>query len=146
MKRCLHCGARFTAASWQCPECQLAPAVVDGRPSFAPELAGAITGYDAALFAEHGGDRAERSFWTQARSALIGWALGRFAPGCRSFLEVGCGTGGVLAYLEQAFPHLELVGAEALAAGLSAAERRPLVRARLLQLDARRLPFDGEFD
>lgn len=111
----------------------------------APDLAREIGGYEAALFATHGGDQAERSFWTQARGALIVWALRTYAPAARRFLEVGCGTGGVLARLERAFPGLQLTGAEALVAGLRSAAQR-LKRTELLQFDATRIPFDGEFD
>jgi len=34
-----------------------------------------------------------RHFWFAARNELIAWALSRFFPEARSFLEVGCGTG-----------------------------------------------------
>jgi SAM-dependent methyltransferase len=113
--------------------------------TFAPDLAREIAGYETTLFATHGGLQAERSFWTPARAALIIWALNHYAPQARRFLEIGCGTGGVLARLEPACPDLNLVGAEALVAGLRIAQTR-LSRTQLMQLDATAIPFDGEFD
>jgi SAM-dependent methyltransferase len=60
-------------------------------------------------------------------------------------LEVGCGTGFVLAGVRDAFPEIRLVGGELFQAGLAVAARR-VPDAELLELDARDLPFDGEFD
>ena len=145
MRRCPNCDARLASEKWQCPNCQWT-AVEDGHiPVLAPDLAREIGGYEAALFETHGGDQAERSFWTPARAALIVWALEKYAPGARRFLEIGCGTGGVLVRLEQAFPAMELTGAEALVAGLHRAAKR-VPRARLLQCDGARIPFESEFD
>ena len=145
MRRCPNCDARLASEKWQCPNCQWS-AVEDGQiPVLAPDLAREIGGYEAALFETHGGDQAERSFWTPARAALIVWALAKYAPGARRFLEIGCGTGGVLVRLEQAFPELALTGAEALVAGLHVAAKR-LARTSLMQFDATRIPFESEFD
>jgi SAM-dependent methyltransferase len=84
-------------------------------------------------------------FWFQGRNELIVWALRRYAPEARSFLEVGCGTGFVLAGVHEAFPALQLVGGEYYEEGLEFARRR-LPGAELVQLDARELPYDQEFD
>jgi len=111
----------------------------------APDLAREIGGYETALFDTHGGEQAERSFWTHARAALIVWALKEYAPGAARFLEIGCGTGGVLARIEDAFPQLQLTGAEALVRGLHLAAKR-LSRTELVQFDATHIPFDNEFD
>jgi SAM-dependent methyltransferase len=86
-----------------------------------------------------------RNFWFQARSGLITWALARHFPKARSFLEIGCGTGFVLSSIAQAFPHLRLCGTEIYTTGLRYARER-LESADLLQTDARRIPFTGEFD
>jgi len=145
MKRCLQCDHRFAGDSWQCPECGRAPDRDGAIPVFAPDLARAIGGYDNSLFETHGGAQAEQSFWTSARAALIVWALRTYAPGARRFLEIGCGTGGVLARLEEALPSLSMIGAEALVAGLQVAAGR-LSRTELMQFDATRIPFADEFD
>jgi SAM-dependent methyltransferase len=60
-------------------------------------------------------------------------------------LEIGCGTGFVLAGLRQRFPALRLVGGEPSAAGLQIARSR-LPGVELRQLVGHRLPFDREFD
>ena len=145
MKRCVKCDARFAAQTWECPTCAFAPSFEHGVPVFAPELSRDIGGYDTGLFDTHGGEQAEVSFWTAGRAAIISWALATYAPHARTFLEVGCGTGGVLARLETAFPQVALTGAEALVAGLVAARRR-LTRTDLMQFDATQIPYHAEFD
>jgi SAM-dependent methyltransferase len=85
------------------------------------------------------------NFWFRARNRLIAWAIGRYFPGARSLLEVGCGTGFVLAGIAAAFPAVRLAGSEAASEGLAlAATRAP--GASLMQMDARHIPFRGEFD
>jgi SAM-dependent methyltransferase len=117
---------------------------LEGFPAFAPELAGAGAGFDPSAFAEL--ERLEAaSFWFRSRNGLIVWALGRYFPGATSFLEVGCGTGFVLAGLAAARPGLRLTGTEAEPSGLAFAARRA-PGATLVQADARRLPFREEFD
>jgi SAM-dependent methyltransferase len=104
----------------------------------------ASAGFDETYF-EHLPGLEERSFWFRSRNALIIWALRRYFPQARSMLEVGCGTGFVLRGVRDAFPQMRLVGGEPFEAGLAvAAERVP--DAELMQLDARDLPFRGEFD
>jgi SAM-dependent methyltransferase len=87
----------------------------------------------------------ERSFWFRARNRLIVSTFQRHFPHARSFLEVGCGGGVVLAALHSALPVLRLVGGELYPEGLEVARRR-LPDVELLELDARRLPFENEFD
>lgn len=88
----------------------------------------------------------DRSFWFRGRSDLINWAISRYFPHARDFLEIGCGTGYVLNRLHAAFPLLRLTGSELFAEGLIYAERRLGASAKLVQLDATRLPFDAQFD
>lgn len=85
------------------------------------------------------------SFWFRSRNRLITWAVRRYFHEAQSFLEVGCGTGFVLQGLHEALPDLQLAGAELYAEGLQVARQR-VPDARLLQLDARHLPFEAEFD
>lgn len=145
MKRCLECETRHASDSWVCPACGFEPPDEAGIPVFAPSLATAISGYDSTLFDMHGSELADRSFWAVGRAEMIVWALRTYAPDASKFLEVGCGTGGVLAHLERAFPAMHLIGSEALMPGLHAAHRR-LSRTALMQCDATRLPFVDEFD
>ncbi|HEX3692607.1 MAG TPA: class I SAM-dependent methyltransferase [Solirubrobacteraceae bacterium] len=88
---------------------------------------------------EHG------SFWFRARSRLIAWALQRYFPRARSLLEIGCGTGFVLESVHRAVPQLWLVGADLHSQGLKHASAR-LPELDFLQLDARRIPYEREFD
>ena len=144
MRLCLRCGAGFSGDKWLCPECGFQPQVLGRFPAFAPELAHAEEGYDPAHFSELA-QLESRNFWFRARNRLIVWALGRYFPGARRFLEVGCGTGFVLSGIAAAFPALEMAGSEVAAEGLEFAARR-VPAARLIQMDARRIPFSGEFD
>lgn len=129
---------------WRCPKCGFEPARIGGFRAFAPELARGASGYDPAHFAEL--VRLEAgNFWFRARNRLIAWAIGRYFGGARSFFEVGCGTGFVLAGMAAAFPGLRLAGSEAAADGLAFAAAR-VPGASLMQMDARRIPFRDEFD
>jgi SAM-dependent methyltransferase len=113
-------------------------------PQFAPDLAHSTDQFEEAWFRQLA-DLEEQSFWFHARNRLIAWALRRYAGDARSFLDVGTGTGFVLAGLRARFPSLRLVGADLLAGGLDVARTR-LPAAELLQIDARRIPYDAEFD
>jgi len=101
-------------------------------------------GFDEGSF-EHLPLAEERSFWFRSRNRLIVWALRRYFPNAQSMLEVGCGTGFVLAGVRNAFPYMRLVGGELFRAGLEVAAQR-VPDAELLELDARKLPFEAEFD
>jgi SAM-dependent methyltransferase len=104
----------------------------------------ATGGFDEQSF-EHLPEAEEKSFWFRSRNSLIVWALRRYFPQAQSMLEVGCGTGFVLAGVRDAFPQMRLVGGELFQAGLAVAARR-VPDAELLELDARNLPFQAEFD
>ena len=144
MRRCLRCDAGFSGSSWRCPRCDHEPVRIGGFPAFAPEAAGGASGYDPAQFAELARLEAG-NFWFRARNRLIAWAIARYFPGARNLLEVGCGTGFVLAGVAAAFPALRLSGSEAATAGLAfAAARAP--GAELMQMDAQNIPFRDEFD
>jgi SAM-dependent methyltransferase len=102
------------------------------------------SGFDPDLF-EPFADVEERSFWFRARNRLIVSAFRRHFPGARSFLEVGCGGGVVLVGLRDANPELRLVGVELYPEGLVVARRR-LPDVELVELDARDLQYESEFD
>jgi SAM-dependent methyltransferase len=142
VKVCLACDARFDAAGWTCPECDATPPI-DPYPRFCDDAVG-DEGFPGWSF-ERLEELEETSFWFRARNELIAWALAKYFPQARSFLEVGCGTGYVLNGLHERRPELRLAGGEPWREGLDVARRR-LPDVELLQLDARRIPFDGEFD
>ena len=144
MKVCLVCRHRFQAPAWACPACGRSPAVRGRYPAFAPDETEAVDSYDAACFSRLAALEAG-NFWFEARNRLLVWALRRYFHTARSFLEIGCGTGFVLAGIRRAFPALALAGAEIFSEGLAhAGERAP--GAALFQMDARRMPFEEEFD
>jgi len=87
----------------------------------------------------------DRSFWFRSRNRLILAMLQRWFPKMRSFLEIGCGSGSVLADIARAFPQARLAGSEIFVEGLTHARLR-VPSASLLQSDARNLPFRGRFD
>jgi SAM-dependent methyltransferase len=101
-------------------------------------------GYDPALF-ELLAEVESRSFWFRSRNRLIVSVVRRHFPEARRMLEVGCGSGVVLAALRAALPDLRLVGCDLYPEGLAIARRR-VPDVELLELEATALPFDAEFD
>lgn len=144
MKLCPHCSTPHEALEWTCPACGFTPQRLAGYPAFAPELASAGAGFQPEAFAELAALEAG-NFWFRARNKLIVWALRRHFPKLRRHLEIGCGTGYVLAGVAEAFPEALLTGSEVFSAGLPYAARR-LQQAELLQMDARNIPYRDEFD
>jgi SAM-dependent methyltransferase len=76
---------------------------------------------------------------------VIRFALDRCFPEAGSLLEIGCGTGYVLADIAATRPGIELAAAEQHPQGLAHARER-VPRADFFRLDARRLPFRERFD
>jgi SAM-dependent methyltransferase len=144
MKLCLACGQRFEGDDWRCPGCGQGPDLRHGHLSFAPDLAESSGGFDAEYFTPLAKLEAGH-FWFRSRNRLLIWALRRYFPHASSLLEIGCGTGYVLAGIQRELPDLLLCGSEIFSEGLSYAEER-LPGVTLLQMDARHIPFEGEFD
>jgi SAM-dependent methyltransferase len=119
-------------------------AAVDGFIAYAPELAHEGGGFDATYFPVLVGLE-EANFWFRARNELILWALEKYCKGFGSYLEIGCGTGYVLAGVARRFPDAALNASEIFTAGLGLAAQR-VPSASFMQMDARRIPFSEEFD
>jgi SAM-dependent methyltransferase len=101
-------------------------------------------GFDASRF-EALAAVEESHFWFRSRARLIVHALRKHFPRAQSVLEIGCGTGNVLAAISECASIRRVVGSEAHPEGLAFAARRA-PRAELLQMDARHIPFREEFD
>jgi SAM-dependent methyltransferase len=144
MRVCQQCDGRFDSEGWRCPACGFVPAALNGIPVLAPALA-AANASDAAYLHDDLAAAEARHFWFDARNRLIIAALARYFPAARAFLDLGCGTGGVLTAIDRERRDLALCAGDALLAGLERAKRR-VPRASFVQLDVRRLPYDREFD
>jgi SAM-dependent methyltransferase len=144
LKICNVCGSTRCDDAWVCADCGNKPVVIAGFNAFAPSLAVENEGFREEYF----GALAELeagNFWFRARNDLIVWAMDRYFPECRTFLEVGCGTGFVLSGIHSAFPAIELSGSEIFSAGLGFAAKR-VPSGQFSQMDARHIPFREEFD
>lgn len=144
MKRCLQCGFRFAGPSWRCTDCGHAPESIDGFLAFAPALDREYTGYAPTHF-EALAPLESTNFWFRARSELLGWVLATKFHRPSTILEVGCGSGFVLRKIRSAFPDVRLTASDVFTAGLAFAAKR-VQGCELLQMDARSIPFDEEFD
>ena len=145
MIRCPACQKEvYEKAVAICPSCGFAPPMIDGHKAWAPELAEGGGGFKPEYFADLVSSEA-RNFWFVSRNRLILWAMRKYFPNFKSYLEVGCGTGFVLSGIAAEFPNAELTGSEVFSAGLHHAEKR-VPTASFMQMDARKIPFEGEFD
>lgn len=144
MKRCLSCGHRFDAADWRCPSCGDAPATAQGFPVFAPDISDTYGLAGSGVSFELLASVQDRHFWFITRNALIGAFIRRYLGMPAAILEIGCGTGNVLAGLQAAFPEARLWGSDIHVEGLAFARRA--ARAELMQMDARDIPFAEHFD
>ena len=144
MRRCLRCENEWDGDGWMCRRCGFAPETIGGYPALAPALAAENADYPSGYFdilAEV--DRTH--FWFRARGAMVTWAMRRHFAAPRAVMEIGCGTGGMLARIREAFPEAALTGSDIHSAALPyAAARAP--GAEFLQMDATAIPYAGEFD
>ena len=145
MKVCLSCGERFISKDWCCPSCNKSPEVVDGFLSFAPNLAAENDGFGPESF-ERLFKVETANFWFRGRNKLLIRALRKYFPLAKNFFEIGCGTGYVMSGIQREFQNLRLYGSDIFSNGLSYAKQRLSDDVSLLHMDARKIPFDEEFD
>jgi SAM-dependent methyltransferase len=135
----------FIGPGWTCPSCGHQPVRLEGLVSFAPELGYENSGLDpeghVVLNRLQGG-----SFWFRSRNLLLQDLARRWFPHAKAVLEVGCGTGFVLAGLRDALPNAKMVGGETYLNGLAYAALRLGDGVELYQMDAQAIPFSAEFD
>lgn len=144
MKRCLNCETRYASPIRNCPHCDFGPELLEGFDAYAPALAHHGGGFKSDYFSELA-RLEEANFWFQSRNQLILWAIQKYAPNFKSVLEIGCGTAYVLSGVSKRFPCATLSGSEIFLAGLGFASAR-LPSVKFMQMDARVIPFDSEFD
>lgn len=101
-------------------------------------------GFKAHYFKELAELEAE-NFWFRGRNRLILWALHKYSPDLKSFLEIGCGTGFVISAVSKQFSEARLSGSEYLEEGLAYARQR-LPSAEFTQMDARNIPYESALD
>ena len=144
MKICLQCNAIINSDQWNCLLCGWSPKILNDFLLFADELEKGSVDYpteshDILACLE------ENNFWFVSRNTLLVYLLNKYFPNAASFLEIGCGTGFVLAGLARHNPNMFFYGAEAYTSGLIHAQSR-LSQAKFFQMDARNVPFSEEFD
>jgi SAM-dependent methyltransferase len=144
MKFCLACQNTFVANHHHCPACGHIPVARGGFVAFAPALAEQNDGFNPETFQRYAAVEAEH-FWFIARNAILSGYMRRYFPAAKNILEIGCGTGFVLAGTRQVYPDAHLSGSDIFTEGLSYAKQR-VPTATLFQMDGCHIPFRNEFD
>ncbi len=144
MKVCISCKYTFTCSTWKCPNCQFEPKRINGIINFETEKLSNRESFNPEYFEELF-KLEPNNFWFRTRNNLITLTLKKYFSKAKNFLEIGCGTGFVLTGIRGKFPDMVLSGSEIFIEGLVFAEKR-LPGVSLYQMDARRIPFESEFD
>ncbi|MHB1666981.1 class I SAM-dependent methyltransferase [Thiomonas sp.] len=145
MKTCVKCSSKqCEGAGWKCLVCGYMPPQKDGFVILAPNMVEMNDGYHVALFSECAAIETHH-FWFVVRRKIIMDFLKSEFPYSTSMLEIGCGNGFILSDIQKNFPGLTLCGSEASLEGLHHASTLS-VEANLIQMDARSIPFEEEFD
>ena len=88
----------------------------------------------------------DKYFWFRARTALLIWCLKKYFPGFCSILDIGCGTGFVLSKISEEFSKAKLYGSDIFIEALKIAQGKLSPASVLMQMDARKIPYQDEFD
>lgn len=150
MKFCSQCKTAYDAINFKCPICGNSALIDKDIILHAPDMAFEGGGFNPEAFKKLAGLE-ETNFWFRARNHLILWALHKFVPtdakadSLGKYLEIGCGTGYVLKGVKSAFKNTQVFGSEIFTLGLEQAKNR-LTDITLMQMDARRIPYQDEFD
>jgi len=132
-------------ANWTCSCCGEVVPTVDGIPAFAPELARCGAGYDPSFF-DLTASVEEKHFWFVPRRRLLSTLVSRYFPHSKHYLEIGCGTGDMLAAIALSKPWESVFGSDVHTAALPKVAARLAGRAVLVQLDAKAIPARSRFD
>jgi SAM-dependent methyltransferase len=144
MKVCIKCKKEFNSIDWKCPFCGALPNLSNSYISFNPNLDAARESYNPEFFDKLAKIEANH-FWFEYRNKLILWIIQQYSPLAKNFLEIGCGTGFVISYIQRMMPRLVISGSEIYSEGLKFVSVR-LKDVTLYQMDARQIPFNNEFD
>lgn len=150
MKFCNHCNSQYDSDDFICSKCSSAALVEDGIVIHAPDMAYEGGGFKTEAF-ENLAKLEEKNFWFRSRNQLIIWLMQRFmlknqqSQSLGKYLEIGCGTGYVLKGVKAAFNNTDAFGSEIFLSGLEQAKGR-LDDINLMQMDARAIPYQDEFD
>ena len=144
MKLCISCEVAYGSTQAKCPTCGHQPTCINGIISYSPGLALGADGFKPEYF-EKLAQLEAGNFWFRGRNHLILWAINKFCGQPKTFLEVGCGTGFVLAGVVEKNPKTDATGSELFVSGLDIAAQR-VPSATFIQMDARSIPFVEEFD
>ena len=107
-------------ANRPCSRCGWSAEVIDGIVHHAPTLADTDAGYDRTAFAFLAAREAGH-FWFEPRNRLLLGLAQRYFPRAARYLEIGCGTGFVLAAFARTLPYSCFTGAELHPSGLAVA-------------------------
>ena len=143
MKVCLECHHSFSSWDWACPRCGRQP---ESRAGFSASHQMPLVKPDSCRnISPNYTNWSLRIFGFDPATRCCSGPLQRYFPQALSLLEIGCGTGFVLAGLHQKFHDLRVAGADIFPEGLSIARTR-LPGIEVFQMDARHIPFEAEFD
>ena len=145
MKHCFQCKKTYSIERWQCPICGVEVTEEKGIVTHCPNFLSKETqGFKPEYFANLA-EIEEINFWFVSRNELIISMIGSKKPITESMLEIGRGTGFVLAGIANAYPKMALTGSEIFMSGLRYAKNR-LPSACFMQMDARFIPYKEEFN